>query len=231
MALVNKDTVLADIVISEPSVLTVLNRFDIKLGVGDNTIEDICANKGIDIGLFLTILNTYINDRYFPESILKSISIPKIIEYLKKTNTYYSLFQLPNIERHFHSLITRGNQENGNLELMFGFFKEVKEELILRIQADEKWFENNLSLLEKVSLDALPAIKASKEYDIADSIEDKLSDLINMFVIHLKGEYDLNLCHAVLVALTTIQKDIKQNNRIRNRILRPVSDALLKANK
>ena len=48
-----------------------------------------------------------------------------------------------------------------------------------------------------------------------DNIEDKLNDLINMFVIHLKGEYDVNLCHAVLVAIMTLQKDIKQNNRIK----------------
>ena len=43
-----------------------------------------------------------------------------------------------------------------------------------------------------------------------------------MFVIHLKGEYDVNLCHAVLVAIMTLQKDIKQNNRIRYRILLPI---------
>lgn len=55
-----------------------------------------------------------------------------------------------------------------------------------------------------------------------DNIEEKLNDLINMFVIHLKGEYDVNLCHAVLVAIMTLQKDIKQNNRIRYRILLPI---------
>jgi regulator of cell morphogenesis and NO signaling len=61
-----------------------------------------------------------------------------------------------------------------------------------------------------------------------DSIEDKINDLINMFVIHLTGDYDLNLGHAVLFAIFSLKKDIKQNNRIRNRILRPISIALSK---
>ena len=48
-----------------------------------------------------------------------------------------------------------------------------------------------------------------------------------MFVVHLKGDYNSNLCQAVLTALLSIKKDITQNNRIRNRILRPLSDVLL----
>ena len=65
-------------------------------------------------------------------------------------------------------------------------------------------------------------IEYLQRYRELANIEEKLNDLINMFVIHLKGEYDVNLCHAVLVAIMTLQKDIKQNNRIRYRILLPI---------
>ena len=47
-----------------------------------------------------------------------------------------------------------------------------------------------------------------------------------MFVIHLRGDYDRILCHAVLFAVISLEKDICQNNRIRNRVLRPLVDAL-----
>ena len=63
----------------------------------------------------------------------------------------------------------------------------------------------------------------------ADSLEEKLDDLKSLFVIPLRGEYDLNLCHGVIFALYSLEKDIKQHNRIRNRILRPIADAMLKA--
>ena len=47
-----------------------------------------------------------------------------------------------------------------------------------------------------------------------------------MFIIHLKGDFDNNLAYAVLTALVNLKKDIRQNNRIRNRILRPLAAAL-----
>ena len=165
MALANKDTLIYEIVINEPSVLTVLNRFDIILGVGDNTIESISRQKNIDLKLFLSILNTYINEQYFPENILQTISTPEIIDYFQKTNIYYSKFQIPNIERHFHSLISRGNSENGNLELMFGFFHEVKQELQNRIADDDMWFEEILNATKKVSINELPDIKSSDRFE------------------------------------------------------------------
>ena len=59
-----------------------------------------------------------------------------------------------------------------------------------------------------------------------DSVEDKIDDLIHMFVMHLKGDYDHNLCLAVIISLFNLKKDITQNNRIRNRILRPLAAAL-----
>ncbi len=48
-----------------------------------------------------------------------------------------------------------------------------------------------------------------------------------MFIMHLSGQYDLNLCYGVIVAIITLEKDIRQNNRIRNRILLPISRSLL----
>lgn len=216
MAIITKDSKLSDIVINEPSAITVLNRFNIFLGLGVKTIEDICRENNVDVNFFTTILNTYINEDYFPEEAFKSYSINEIITYINKTNQYYLRFQIPNIERHFSSLIARSENGKNNLELLQNFFNEVKNELISRISYDMKQLLINISNNTTYKLDF--SLLAEEN----DNIEEKLNDLINMFVIHLKGEYDVNLCHAVLVAIMTLQKDIKQNNRIRYRILLPI---------
>ena len=216
MAIITKDSKLSDIVINEPSAITVLNRFNIFLGLGVKTIEDICKENNVDVNFFTTILNTYINEDYFPEEAFKSYSINEIITYINKTNQYYLRFQIPNIERHFSSLIARSENGKNNLELLQNFFNEVKNELIFRISYDMKQLLINISNNTTYELDF--SLLAEEN----DNIEEKLNDLINMFVIHLKGEYDVNLCHAVLVAIMTLQKDIKQNNRIRYRILLPI---------
>lgn len=61
-----------------------------------------------------------------------------------------------------------------------------------------------------------------------ESMEEKLRDIKNLIIIHLNGEYDQNLCYAVLVSICNLEKDIHQNNRIRNRILMPLVEALKK---
>lgn len=223
MLLVNKDSKLSDIVLGDPSVVTVFNRFGILLGVGDNTVTTMCRQLGLDTDFFITILNTYLFPDFFPDKIMESFKASVIIGYLNKTNNYYEQFQIPNIERHFSFLLHKSNSSNSNLTLMMKFFMEVKTELLARIDDDRnRWFPEVMKHQDACAQEC-PILKFD---DDSDSIEDKIDDLINMFVIHLKGEYDTNLCQAVLIALFSLKKDITQNNRIRNRILKPLSQFL-----
>ena len=208
------DTKLSDIVLADPTTVTVLNRFGITLGVGDMTVKRMADDRGLDAEFFATILNTYIHEDYFPERILATFDAATIVNYLSQTNGYYEQFQLPNIERHFQLLIGKSDPQNSNLGLMLKFFHEVKQELLARIDDDRhRWF---------------PAILAREQgtQPADDSIEDKINDLLSMFVIHLKGDYDHNLALAVLMAVVSLKKDITQNNRIRNLILRLLSQTL-----
>lgn len=177
---------------------------------------------------FLTILNAYIHESFFPEKSFDSFGAQEVIDYLRKTNSYYLQSQLPNIERHFRALIGHSDKNN-NLPLLLNLYNEVKAEIVNRIENDNnRWFDEIIKMEEAVNTEAI-AIDPQATSSASDSIEDKLSDLKNMFVIHLRGEYDRNLCHAVLFAIISLEKDIRQNNRIRNRILYPLAEALRKA--
>lgn len=222
MALVTPDTKLCEVIVDEPSVVPVINRFDIVLGVGDRTIKSICKEKGIDTSFFITILNAFIHESFFLENVTGAFNAGDVVDYLRKTNNSYLRNQLPNIERHFAALISRSDSNN-NLPLLFNFYREVKTEIERRIDSDNQWFDAIISAEQSNSEVSVACNAVQAE---SDSIEDKLSDLINMFVIHLRGDYDRNLCHAVLFAVISLEKDICQNNRIRNRVLRPLVDAL-----
>lgn len=222
MALVTPDTKLCEVIVDEPSVVPVINRFDIVLGVGDRTIKSICKEKGIDTSFFITILNAFIHESFFLENLTGAFNAGDVVDYLRKTNNSYLRNQLPNIERHFAALISRSDSNN-NLPLLFNLYREVKTEIERRIDSDNQWFDAIISAEQSNSEVSVAGNAVQAE---SDSIEDKLSDLINMFVIHLRGDYDRNLCHAVLFAVISLEKDICQNNRIRNRVLRPLVDAL-----
>ncbi len=225
LTLINHDTKLSDIVIAEPSALTVLNRFGIRLGLGDLTVARACTQLDIDPNFMVTILNTYLHESYFPERIEATFKASTIVNYLGQTNNYYIHFHLQVIERHFGLLISKSDPANNNLGLMLKFFIEVKQQLLDRIADDrDRWFP---SILEaEATATAIETFIRPDEGDV-DTVEDKLTDLINMMVIHLSGNYDGNLALAVLMALVSLKNDLVQNNRIRNRLLRPMFHVLI----
>ena len=228
MALVTPQTRLADVIVAEPSVIPVVNRFGISLGVGDKTTDEICRARGIDVNFFLTIINAYIFESFYPDKHFRSFGAREVIDYLRQTNESYVRNQLPNIERHFNALISRSNSAN-NLSLLFDLYKEVRAAIEQRIKDDNPWFDRILHQESNIEAGAIQINPDDVNADNDDAISDTLDDLVNMFVIHLRGDYDANLCHAVLFAIISLKKDICQNNRIRNRVLYPMSKAIDKA--
>lgn len=192
MPIYNRDSKVYESIFTDPSVIQILDRFGIRLGVGDMTFDEISREHDIDVELLLAVINTYLNADYYPANMKSDVSKEEVIAYLDKTSAYYRHVLLPNIDRHFGLLIDRrSNAHNaGNLEMLRGFYNELKEEI-------------------ETTTDFL-------------ATEDKINDLLSFFVIHLKGEYDNNLCVAVVSAIFNLKKDITQNNRIREKILKPL---------
>lgn len=229
MALIYAEMKLGEIILNEPTLIPVINRFGIRLGVGDKTVRVICEEEKLDTDFFLVILNTFMNAEYFPERRLKTFCAAQIVDYLTKTNAYYERFQLPNIERHLNSLIERTDAENTSLELIKKFFTEFKKELLSRIEEDRtNWFPAIRSLSDQLKENKPEGHDMPLEWEAEeqDSLEAKLNDLQNLLIKHLNGDFDPNLCYAVIFALYTLEKDIRQHNRIRNRILEPIYKAM-----
>ena len=101
------------------------------------------------------------------------------MDYLTKTNIYYECFQLPNIERHFNSLIQHSGTSGNNLELIHQFFLKVKNELLSRIEHDRAvWFPEIKLLSEKIGNQRPDGIKLPTKgsYDEQNSLEEKLRE-------------------------------------------------------
>ncbi len=224
MALLHPDTRLCDAILQDTSLIPVIARFGIGLGVGDKSIETICKENNLDTDFFITILNTVINDNYFPQKRLQSFCIDLIIDYLSKTNIYYQRVLLPNIERHFNMLSQTCDSDNCNLALIYKFFVAIKQELLMRIDMDmNRWFP---ALKKSIALCQVFCSIDEKRLTATDAVEDGINDLLSLFVKNLNGTYDINLCYAVIHGINGLRNDIKQHNSIRNRILRPVAYAI-----
>lgn len=233
MPLVYPNMQLSEVVEEHPSLIPVINRFGIRLGLGDKSVKTICGEYRLDTDFLLTVVNTFLNEEYFPEKKLQTFHTSQIIDYLTKTNEYYQRYQLPNIERHLTSFISMSTPGNPILNLIGKFFSSFKDELTIRIKQDEnEWFPYCRSLSEKVTdsqaSGQIKELSLSSEHRAEDTIEALLADLKSIMVKHLSGEYNENLCYAVIFAISSLEKDIKQHNRIRYRILTPMVSAMEK---
>lgn len=230
MPLVYANMQMSEVVEEHPSLIPVINRFGIRLGLGDKSVKAICEEYQLDTDFLLTVINTFLNEEYFPEKKLQTFHTSQIIDYLKKTNEYYLRYQLPNIERHLGLFISKSTPENNTLNLLGKFFPSFKDELTSRIEKDEKeWFPYCLSLSDKLKdYHPIEVSHAGAGQRTDDPIEALLADLKSIMVKHLSGEYNENLCYAVIFAISSLEKDIKQHNRIRYRILTPMVSAMEK---
>jgi regulator of cell morphogenesis and NO signaling len=215
---------MSEVVDEHPSLIPVINRFGIRLGLGESTALEICNMHDINIDFFMTIINTFLNKNYFPEKKLQGFHLTQIVDYLTKTNHYYLHSQLPNIERHLRWFISESDPDNESPTLIGKLFNTFKDRLLKRIETDEQeWFPHIIELCGK----QIKNKKLTYRHPVApvepeEPTEALITDLKHIIIKHLAGDYNENLCYAVIVAINTLHADIQQHNRIRNRILTPI---------
>ncbi len=231
MLLIYEDMSLGGILEENVSLIPLLGRFGIPLGMADKTVGTVCAEHVIDTGFFLTVLNTFLNEDYFPEKKFAAFHVEQIIDYLRKTNQYYRNYQLPNIERHLKGFVASAAGQNPSLMMVANIFSRARNLLLERIERDECSFFPYVSGLCAGHSQISDRQSIRQEDDTQDSGWELLHDIKSVMIRHLTGDYDRNLCYAVLFAVSALERDVKQHDRIRYRILEPAVAAMEKAEK
>lgn len=201
---------MADVLSEYNELIPVLNRFGVKLGVGENTIETLCEEYNIDTELLLAVLNNYIDEDFYAKD-LDKIGTEEIVDYFHSTVENYIYELMPNIEKHLNAFIaisvsgdganfTAGPNsnnvaENEELKMLRVLFLKFKERMSNQL--------NNLT-----------------NYD-DDFPDDLLQDLKSILIKHLSSDYNQNLCYAVIFSIHSFQKDLVAHNRLRSRVLIP----------
>lgn len=200
MTFIDKKTKLADVIAENHQIIPVINRFGVHLGVGEKTLEEICLQVNCNLEFVLAILNTYIDDDFFPEKKLKHFDILEIISYLQKADGYTVNTQLFNLEKHLKAFISVSNPGNKQLLLINKLFDEFKK--VLDENMDSGMIVNGVHSLEL------------------------LIELKSILIKHITGDFNENMCYAVIFSIDSIQRDLQQHNRIREKILYPMINDL-----
>jgi len=227
---ITKKMKMAEVIHLNYLLMAVINRFGIELGFGDDTVEVVCQKKGIETAFFLDIVNSYIDENYFPKKHLAGFSSLQIINYLKKTHDYYLKEKIPLLETQIKKLVSSSKAEKSKLKLIEDFFSQYKKELIAHIKREDDVVYPYILELEKFYSDKeknKPLPEFLKQYSIHnfahehDNMEEKLYDLKNILIKYLPVHDDQLILKSILTELFELEKDLYDHARIEDNVLIP----------
>lgn len=205
-----------DLISDNYDLLQSLGRFGINLGFGDQTVEEVCSQQGVDTFTFLTIVNFTINGHKDWKA-SDNISIPTLLQYLKSSHQYYIEFELPFIRKELVSSI----EENDNLgKLMIKLFDEYADSIKRHMSFEEK------TVFPYV--DALLKGEATGDYDIQtyskhhDQTEEQLGEVKDIIVKYLPVDaYHNNQLTGALYDIYNCEEWLKQHAMVEDHIFIP----------
>lgn len=233
--LIQKEMKLADVIHHDHNLVPVINRFNIQLGFGEKTIDELSKEKNINTDFFLIILNAYHDHQYFPRKHLQSFPASLLIDYLKKSHNYYLENKIPEIE----TLINKLNEEDGldteTFFLLNNFFREYKDELTNHIKKEEEsvypYVKKLEEAIEKGKMDKT-LLAEMAHYSITDyedehsDVEEKLYDLKNIIIKYVPPAMEGTNTYKVLHELFILESDLNDHSRIEDLILVPKVEAM-----
>ncbi|MBN1252358.1 MAG: hemerythrin domain-containing protein [Bacteroidales bacterium] len=221
---------LSEIIHSNFELLTVFQRFGIKLGFGDKNISEICEFYNINHNFFIEIINIFHDKEYFPDKKLQSFSIKLIVDFLKNSHVFYNDEKIPFIESLIDELYWNTDDHDRNLSILKKFFYEYKTEVKAHTLHEEEtvypyavYIEENCKYKDKLD-DCYKKMKVYSITDYAkdhDDIEEKLTDLKNIIIKYLPPPQNQKTAIKILFQLFLLEKDLNNHARIEEKILVP----------
>lgn len=87
---------ICDLMSHEEDAIQIISRFGLEMGVGEQTIEQVCAAHGVHTPTFLAIVNYKV---FHQKALPADIDIPTLQRYLQNAHTYFLDFRLPRLRR------------------------------------------------------------------------------------------------------------------------------------
>ncbi|MDR0364344.1 MAG: hemerythrin domain-containing protein [Bacteroidales bacterium] len=204
---------LADLVLSNFSLLYVFPRFGIKLGFGEATVQQICQQNNISTPLFLLVCNVYTHSEYLPEKkTLTEIPLDDLTAYLTNSHKDYLEIRIPQIINELLSIT-----ENRHRNMFDKFCEKYIADVVEHFNYEEKLVFPYIS--------SLLSGEKSKNYSIEEfeknhsDIEESLTDLKNIIIKYLPPDAGAHESQNILVDLFLLENDLNKHTLLENKIL------------
>lgn len=217
---------LYEIIEHNPYILLVfehLQLFDVQK---NQTIKSFCKEKKLNELLILSIFNIYNGNSKIYKLENNKECLPIIVKFLKHSHFYYKNEKYPLIKRLLNKLSQKSKA--GEIKLLKKFFEAYINEVNEHLDYEEK---NVFPYVEKLYSDKkndnnLFSIKHYQEHH--NDIEEKLSDLKNLLILHLKAGEFASLYRQIIFHLFELEFDLHAHSIIEDKILIPIISSIEK---
>lgn len=210
-------TKMADIILRDYRIVTLLPRFNIRLGFGEKTLSEVCAKYGVNEPFFLLVCNIYTFDDYVPDrEELVDIDIESLLRHLRRSHDYYINHRIASIER---TLAMMADYCPGQHHKIIGtFFSEYKQEVLNHFDyEDSEVFPNIAAFIKGEQVD----FHIAQYEENHDNIDYKLSDLKNIIIKYLPENCSTEERSDILTDIVLFEEDLTKHTRIENKVLIP----------
>ena len=228
--MISKEMSMGQAVLAHHQLLPLFTRFNISMGFGEKSVEQVCRAHGVNPDFFLEIANAYLNDEFVPHKDLSHFSLSAVVDYIAATHVHYLEVALPRIESKIHELLGHSELSDKKILLVRQFFNDYKEDFMTHISQEEQEIMPYILELEKQSLNDPPGqdfINRLQHYSIRefakehDRLETSLENLSKLIVKYLPPFRDQELCIQVLRDLAELVKDLVDHADMEDKVLIP----------
>lgn len=212
---------MCDLICEQPSLLQMMSRFGIPLGVEDKSVDDVCKARGVDPTTFLAVANFIKFGPDAAKDFYDKVSVENLVNYLKKAHEYFLDFQFPSIRRKLLEAIVCSNvcEVNKVVGLIVKFYDDYTNEV--RLHMDHE----NSRIFTYVD-DLLKGHKRS-DFEIEDfarsheSINSKLQELKNIIIKYYKPEAASDLLNSMMYDIFVCEFDLRRHCEVENSLFVP----------
>lgn len=220
---------MADLLASDISLLSILQRLEIKLGFGEATVADVCARHNISTELFLLICNIYSFRDYEPQiETLTDEDIRSITMYLRASHRYYRTICFPALHDNIHRMVKELDEISRRL--IDKFYDDYDSEVNNHFQYEEEVVFPYIEKLLNNSGNSESEYRISLFGNSHGNVNEKLNDLSNIIIKYLNGEYASQLRFEILAEINSIGNDLLKHSDIENKLLVPLVEKIEKRN-
>jgi len=154
---------MSELIRDDYRLLQVISRFGIPLGLSDKSVQEICQNNMVDCYTFLAVANFMQEENEQIHHDVGTLSIPTMLNYLKRAHNYYLDFCLPTI-RHKLTKAISSLEEMEIVPLILRFFDEYAHEVREHMEFEDRHefayvsnlMTGNIEEAERITLNACP---------------------------------------------------------------------------